>query len=301
MFAKIEEVAEIELLDAVLYSYRLSGRRTSHELGTSAAEDMWRRLAVNAVQRRGIPLELANAVQPFTFSATPSARPDAEDCDLLILSDGFAIGSTGQIDPREKWSLSNGIAPDRVHVLSQAKDISRAIASALAGSDRNYVCLMRQQPSGDCRQAIELLLREMDSNEADLAGPKVLDCSGRIVSADPYFDSELMPASAGWLEQDQGRFDYISHASWLPAAMLLVRRHVFRSIGSLDPDLAGDLRDADFSLRARSRGFKCLYAGNVAMYVPTAGDAPARAGSSTFRSRWSRSPELLFPEQLIPQ
>src|SRR5262249_31690301 len=163
-------------------------------------------------------------------------------------------------------------------------------------------CLMRGGPVEGCRQTIQDLLWELDTHDADLAGPKMLDCSGRIVSADPHFDSDLMPATSGWLEQDEGRFDYVSNAPWLPATMLLVRRHVFRSIGTLDPDLAGNLQDADFCLRARSRGFKCLYAGNVTICLRSADSGPVRVEATRgFQDRWSRFPELLFPEQIVPK
>jgi len=77
---------------------------------------------------------------------------------------------------------------------------------------------------------------------------------------------------------------------------------VFRSIGTLDPDLAGNLEDADFCLRARSRGFKCLYAGNVTICLRSADSGPVRVEATRgFQDRWSRFPELLFPEQIVPK
>jgi GT2 family glycosyltransferase len=140
----------------------------------------------------------------------------------------------------------------------------------------------------------------MEIHDADLMGPRIYDLSDRLLSADPYFDSELLPTTSGWLESDNGRFGGPSDVPWLPATMLLVRRHVLQSIGMFDPYLAGSLQDADFCLRARSRGFRCLYAGNVTVHIE-AGDAAETPPDAKrrFQERWSRFPELLFPEQVI--
>jgi hypothetical protein len=302
IFAKVEEVAEIELLDMVLYSYRLSDRRTSHELGTTAAEDMWKRLALKALERRGLPLTLNNSKQPFSYSAAPSVPAENDDFDLLIAPPERVDEAIEQTDPREEWSTRTGVAVDAIHVVTQDRDISKSISDVLKHSDQKYICIVRGEPPKDCQQTIQELVRELETHDADLIGPKAVDFQRRLLIADPYFDSELMPATAAKLQYDEGRFDYVMAAPWLPAVMLVIRRHVLRSIGGFDPDLAGNLQDADFCLRARSRGFRCCYAGNVTAvgaFSPNA-DRPAE-DKLRFLDRWSRFPELLFPEQIIVQ
>ncbi|MCP5111372.1 MAG: hypothetical protein GY953_11115 [bacterium] len=199
---------------------------------------------------------------------------------------------------REQSSSKSGIALDAVHVLTPGRKLSESIARGLEQSDRNYVCLIRGEPPEDSGRVINDLMRELEAHDADLVGPKTVDEEGRLLSADPYFDSEMMPATAGRLESDEGRFDYVSPAPWLPAAMLLIRRYVFRSIGSFDPTLTGSLQDSDFCLRARSRGLKCLYAGNVTVCASIE-EAEAAGAKRRFLDRWSRSPELLYPERKI--
>ena len=64
---KIEEVADIVLLDKVLYGYRLHRRRYSRDLGPKSAYEMWRRLADITIQRRGLKIRRINEKPPFSY------------------------------------------------------------------------------------------------------------------------------------------------------------------------------------------------------------------------------------------
>jgi glycosyltransferase involved in cell wall biosynthesis len=67
IFLKIEEVADLVLLDKVLYGYRLHRRRYSRDLGSKSAYEMWRSLADITIQRRGLKLRRTNDKPPFTY------------------------------------------------------------------------------------------------------------------------------------------------------------------------------------------------------------------------------------------
>ncbi len=84
IFTRIEEVAPIELLDRRLYNYRIHEKRASNELGDAAADDMWRRLADRAIQRRGLPLKRENETQPFVYSETTGKIGKKEELDIVI-------------------------------------------------------------------------------------------------------------------------------------------------------------------------------------------------------------------------
>ncbi len=84
IFTKVEEVAEIELLDECLYYYRVHPSRTSDRLGTKAAEDMWRRLADKTIQRRQLPLQRTSDVQPFEYAFISTPRPTLDQVDFVI-------------------------------------------------------------------------------------------------------------------------------------------------------------------------------------------------------------------------
>ena len=273
IFAKIEEVAEIELLDAVLYSYRLSDRRTSHQLGTLAAEDMWRRLAVATLARRGLPLALNKGQQPFTFSESAPGSTGTDDVSFLIVGDPGTAST------------------------------SLDIAETIERSGSSCICVVRGEVPDNLRAVIAPLLQAMHTYDADLVGPKVVDRQGRLLAADPHFGSDLMPATS-WCrgEADDGRFDFVAPVSWLPAKMMLVRTHVFRSIRGLDAELPGHLQQADFCLRARSRGFKCLYAGHVTAVCDSWKEQEtSREAERHFLDRWARFPHLVFPEEVTPE
>lgn len=85
MFAKIEEVQDIELLDEILYFYRLHEKRTSNTLGGEpVALDMWRRIADKAIARRQLPLVRVNDVQPFEYRDTRVPCGDIREIDFVI-------------------------------------------------------------------------------------------------------------------------------------------------------------------------------------------------------------------------
>lgn len=84
IFLQVEEVAEVELLDRCLYQYRLHPKRTSHELGPAAAEEMWRRLADKTLARRGLPLERVSEVQPFRYRRLPRPAPSLADVECVV-------------------------------------------------------------------------------------------------------------------------------------------------------------------------------------------------------------------------
>ena len=126
IFTKIEEVAEIELLDDVLYSYRLSNLRTSHELGTAGAQDMWRRLARATLARRDIPLALDSDEQPFVFSPVRRAPAD-RGTDVVVLMPATATAHPDAETVRLRWSVSS---PDSIPPRSTSSRRSTAIRAA---------------------------------------------------------------------------------------------------------------------------------------------------------------------------
>jgi GT2 family glycosyltransferase len=144
----------------------------------------------------------------------------------------------------------------------------------------------------------------MQAHDADLIGPKATGGDGRLLVADPHFGSDLMPTTASPGAVDDGGSDEVVPAPWMPAHTLLVGRHVFLSIHGLDQDFSGHLQDADFCLRARQRGFRCVYAGDVTAVGGTHDEAAAPIEMRRhFLERWSRFPELVFPAEAetLPQ
>ncbi|MFC1849290.1 glycosyltransferase [candidate division CSSED10-310 bacterium] len=84
IFTKLEEYADIGLLDEILYYYRINPQRTSKTIGNQAAEDMWRRIADKTIKRRGLPLKRINDGQPFRFERVTTKVFSKEEIDVVI-------------------------------------------------------------------------------------------------------------------------------------------------------------------------------------------------------------------------
>jgi glycosyltransferase involved in cell wall biosynthesis len=84
IFAKIEEVSEIELIDECLYYYRIHPKRTSIKIGNSAADDMWRRIADSSIKRRGLPLKRTNDIQPFSYTRIKPSVPSQDMVNIVV-------------------------------------------------------------------------------------------------------------------------------------------------------------------------------------------------------------------------
>jgi glycosyltransferase involved in cell wall biosynthesis len=67
IFLKIEEHADILLLDKVLYGYRITSQRFSRELGFVGAQKMWCYLADKTIARRHLKLKRLNLFPPFKY------------------------------------------------------------------------------------------------------------------------------------------------------------------------------------------------------------------------------------------
>ncbi len=84
-FATIEEVGEVELLDELLYQYRLHDLRTSRRIELETANELWRRIADRAVERRSSPVRRVNDRPPFTYVAVkPGASPRVDSVEAVI-------------------------------------------------------------------------------------------------------------------------------------------------------------------------------------------------------------------------
>jgi glycosyltransferase involved in cell wall biosynthesis len=67
IFLKIEEVADIVLLNKVLYGYRINPHRYSIEIGEKGAMHMYSRLADKTIERRRLRLKRINDMPPFQY------------------------------------------------------------------------------------------------------------------------------------------------------------------------------------------------------------------------------------------
>jgi glycosyltransferase involved in cell wall biosynthesis len=87
IYLKLEEAGTIELVDEVLYYYRVHQGRASLVLTDRGAYEMWRRLADKTIERIGLPLKRLNDRPPFQYERTRVAPPTLEMVDLVHVSE----------------------------------------------------------------------------------------------------------------------------------------------------------------------------------------------------------------------
>lgn len=93
-----------------------------------------------------------------------------------------------------------------------------------------------------------------------IAGPKVLDPSGRLWSAGGRLAfHQNLTRLRGFRHADNGRYDRCEPVDYIPAACLLVSRRVFETVGLLDEAYFCYVEDVEFCMRARTAGFPVIY------------------------------------------
>ncbi len=435
-FTTMEEVSDIGLVDAVLYRYRLHGSRTSHRVTNANADEMWRRIADQAIARRNAPVSRTTQRPPFTYAATPRPVPSIDDIAVVIpfwetdqrevpyqhsrpgpaADSGIvtlrpeaqyvqvceppvprfsrlsaAVSSTGPVDGELVLALfgaAGAFSPDLVvrhrvtssvplqfefvnvpvvnagdgparvarielafepalgrsaHVLVHTirshhgetallrffedapghchRGLHRCLASlAAAGIRRDAIHVIEQRASSAANRntgiractAPWVLFMDDDAElsdastlptmfdamvrlDADLAGPKLLNGTGRIYSGIPEVDPLLQETRVGGMgEEDIGQHDAEQLAPWLPSTVLLVHRSVLLATGGFDERFEGSQHeDADFTLRARDRGFDCCYVGSATgIHHNELRNSQFSRNSVYLAERWKDRPDL---------
>ena len=87
IYLKLEEAGTIELLDEILYYYRVHQERASLVLTDRAAYEMWRRLADKTIERIGLPLKRLSDRPPFQYERTRMAPPTLDMVDLVQVAE----------------------------------------------------------------------------------------------------------------------------------------------------------------------------------------------------------------------
>ncbi len=259
---KLEELGPIELIDEVLYYYRLNPNRASDTLEVQGAHEMWRRLADLSIARIGLPLKRTNEVPPYTYERLPQPRPDIAMIDFVIPVAGELASSEHRI--RHQAVLQGyGIADDAMHFIAvQEGGLAASFNACCRQTSRPLICLLDERTRIEEQDFFDTMLDTLHEQTADILGPKILDVNGSIIAAAPSFDADQLPVPGGPVEADGEPFNDTADALWLPAHLMLLRREVVNAVGGFDEAYAcSEIASADFCLKARLRDFRCLYTG----------------------------------------
>jgi glycosyltransferase involved in cell wall biosynthesis len=291
IYLKLEEQGSIELLDEMLYYYRIHGNRASLVLTDEAAFEMWRRLADKTITRIGLPLRRTNEKIPFVYERLERAAPTIADVDFVVVEKGDR--SSKLQGNRVAGALKRGgIGDDAIFRLTH--EGSGYLNEAFEKTTRAMVCLVDADLEIDEIEEIEALLELMATTGADLAAPKLVTEDGFIVSADPGFTVDRLPEMGGgpW---DEGQSDGSTDALWLPEKFVMIRREVIRAVGGADPGYESErVAMVDFCLKARQREFKCVYEGRAGFEIRASDERlDAEGDLARLHRKWAGYP-LLF-------
>ena len=109
----------------------------------------------------------------------------------------------------------------------------------------------------------------------------------RIASAGNLVLRSGFGRDRGYGEEDRGQFDRREEVFWASGAACLVPRRLFAEIGGWDESFFAYFEDIDLGLRARLRGYRCLYLPEaVGGHVggATGGQLPRLGASLIFRN-----------------
>ena len=293
IYLKLEEVGSIELVDEVLYYYRVHDERASLVLTDAAAFEMWRRLADKTIERIDLPLRRVNEKQPFIYERTARPDPTPPQVDVIIMTGNDSSRLT--LNRVRRTLTEAGIELDRHHPV--LRDDVGALHEALTTRTRPIILLFDTTVEVETGW-LDSLLQTIADRDADLAGPKLVSEDGFIECAQPGFDEDGQPEAAadgGW---DDGRFGQVRDAGWLPEPLLLVRREVVNAVGGLDAGYEGvRMAVADLTVKARQRDFRCSYVGTVTARRRSASQVHVSdADRARFRAKWAAYPLLCRPE-----
>jgi glycosyltransferase involved in cell wall biosynthesis len=191
------------------------------------------------------------------------------------------------------WSA--GIRKDAVHVIESRASSAANRNAGIRKCTAPWVLFMDDDAELAGPATLPALFDALIRMEAQLAGPKLLSGSGLLYSGLPEVDPLLRETRVGGMgEKDIGQYDFDEVAPWLPSTVLLVHRSVLQATGGFDERFEGSQHeDADFTLRARDRGFDCCYAGSAtAIHYNELRNTQFSKNSAYLAERWKNRPDL---------
>jgi GT2 family glycosyltransferase len=189
IFLQLEEVAHFELIDEVLYHYRLHDRRASHRLTPPAAFEMWRRLADQAIARMGLPLERASDMPPFVYRRRPPPTATLEDVDFVLPADAHEAAAA---------LLRCGVERSAIVAAPSSAAPGGWKMAGFCASRRRLVCFWDDPLRVQSRAALEALVSALGAADADLvASRQRTEClllRREVIAATGGFDEAHVPA-----------------------------------------------------------------------------------------------------------
>jgi GT2 family glycosyltransferase len=179
------------------------------------------------------------------------------DYETIVVDNGSTDGSPEAI--REAFPevelLTN---PDN---LGFAGGNNVGIRQALSG-EAAYVFVLNNDTVVDPALLDELVATAEADSRIGVVGPKIYyyDQRDRLWYAGAREQwLRRIPATVGLDELDRGQHDQLRETAFVYGTAMLIRRQVLEQIGLLDEEFFAYHEDADFCIRARQAGYRCIY------------------------------------------
>ncbi len=195
--------------------------------------------------------------------------------------------------------LRSGVERSSLHIIEKRQASSLNRNQAFRQCSKTWICFMDDDVELHDANTLARMLEAMTQTGASLCGPRLLNSSGRLYSGVPFMNPLTLEARVGGMgDVDDGQHNTLGIVPWLPSTVLLLHRSVMLATGGFDELYLGSQHeDADFSLRARARGFSCCYNGEMAAtHYNELRNARFSRNANYFRTRWQNRPDLFLPE-----
>lgn len=188
------------------------------------------------------------------YSLTGLTYPNYE---VIVVDNGSTDGSPEAI--RDAFPVIRLLV--NVDNLGYARGNNVGIRCALSqGAD--YVFLLNNDTVVAPALLDELVAAAQADPQIGLVGPKIYyyDQRNRLWYAGAREQwLRRIPATVGLDELDQGQYDQPRETAYIYGTAMLIRRQVLEEIDLLDERFFAYHEDADFCMRARRAGYRCVY------------------------------------------
>lgn len=178
--------------------------------------------------------------------------------EVVLVDNGSSDGSLEMV--RRDFQANPGF-PLRVIENTENRGFCGANNQGFAASSSPFVALLNNDAEA-CPDWLASLRGIFDGRpEVGMAASKILvwedrtriDKAGHLI----YPDGQNRGRGTG--QRDIGQFDRVEEVLWPDGCAAMYRREVINCIGGFDEDFFAYADDAEFGLRARIAGWKCLY------------------------------------------
>lgn len=180
--------------------------------------------------------------------------------ELVVVDNGSTDGSC-------EWLRSNAGANFRLVELGSNFGFAGGVNAGIRVSRGEYVALLNNDASAD-RDWLHSLIACMAQPAVGMVASKILfyDMRGTIDKAGHLFYPDGLNRGRGAGEPDRGQFDQDAEVLFPDGCAALYRRTMLDDIGLFDEQFFAYGDDADLGLRARWRGWQCLYTSGAVAY-----------------------------------